>query len=168
MRRLLEAFPGEQKWWESVCKWLLLWRSSLGAVGTSTARAFPGWAVGYFGLAQTSAWKSQRLLLLYLISSFIRNRRSSLQASVQWVGLGFFCEQNSTQFTQYWCKHQPQIISACGQLIILLAPGGRMPRHFCNSESITFTLYLYWMFKYFCILVTVSSTSSCKCYTCFK
>lgn len=87
-------------------------------------------------------------------------------SSVSWFGF-FFCEQNSTQFTQYWCKHQPQIISACGQLIILLAPGGRMPRHFCNSESITFTLYLYWMFKYFCILVTVSSTSSCKCYTCF-
>lgn len=86
-----------------------------------------------------------------------------------WVGWfrGFFCEQNSTQFMQYWCKHQPQIISASGQLIIFLAPGGSMPRYFCNSESITFTLYLHWMFKYFCILVTVPHTSPDKCYTCF-
>lgn len=162
-RRLLETFPVGQKRWESLCEWLLLRRSPLGAIAASTARAFPGQALGFFRSAQTSAWKSQRLFFLYLISSFITHRRFSLQASAERV----FCKQNGTQFAQCWCKHQPQIISACGQLIISLVPGGNVPRHFCSSEAVTFALYLHWMFKYFCIPVTVSSTSSYKFYTCF-
>lgn len=89
--------------------------------------------------------------------------RFSQAQKIQSPGFGwvvFLCEQNGTQFAQCWCKRQPQIISARGQLIISLAPGGNMPRHFCSSKAITFALYLHWMFKYFCIPVTVSLNSS--------
>lgn len=95
VRRLSEEFPVEQKWWESVRKWLLLWRSSLGAFGASTARVFPYWAVGYFNLAQTCVWKSQRFLLFYLseASSGTEDPVSQLQLSgLVW---GFFVSRTA-------------------------------------------------------------------------